>query len=89
MSIDEILERFEAKFVGANALGIDRLHKGTKAEVAFYIKLWRERKEMQAALDTAAHLIAERDAELEDLREAVKASGQLSMGIGDKRKDSE
>ena len=81
--IDKILARFEAKFVGANALGIDRLHKGTKAEVAFYIKLWRERKEMQAALDTAALLIAERDAELEDLREAVKASGQLSMGLGD------
>lgn len=86
--IDKILERAEKKCFGVNVLPIDRLHKGTKEELRFYELLIRERREMLATLDTAALLIAERDAELADLRETVKASGHISMSLGAKRDPS-
>jgi len=86
--IDDILERARFHY-GVNPRAWDRLFKGNNEKATFFSALIRERGEMIAALDTASHLIAERDAELADLREAVKASGVLSMGLGEKRKDSE
>ena len=83
--INRILERAEGKCFGVNVIPIDRLHKGTKEEIRFYkllIQSWKERTE---ALDIAAFTMQTMDAELRDLRESVKASGLLSMGMGAKR----
>lgn len=84
--IDKIHDRVTRCF-GVNPLPFDRLFKGNKEESAYWMEAVRERREMLATLNTAAHLIAERDAELSDLRETVKASGNLSMGLGAKRVD--
>ena len=85
--INRIHKRVNMCF-GANPLPFDRLFKGTREEAEYWRSvLIRERdyEEMLATLDTAALLIAERDAELKDLRAAAKASGLLSMGMGAKR----
>ena len=83
--IDKILERAEKKCFGVNVLPIDRLHKGTKEELRFYELLIREWKEKNDALDLAAFTMQQMYAELKDLRESVKSSGLLSMGMGAKR----
>ena len=75
--------------MGVNPLPFDRLYKGNREEADFWASAILERREMLTALDTAAFLIAERDAELNDLRESVKISGDLSMGLGAKRRDAE
>ena len=80
--IDKIHNRVLLCF-GANPLPVDRLFKGNKEESAYWMEAVRERREMLATLDTAAHLIAERDEELKDLREAQEVSAKLSMGLGD------
>ena len=83
--IDDIHKRVGLCF-GANAMAFDRLFRGNSQEAAYWMAAVRERKEMQAALDTAAMLIAERDAELEDRRAVEKESGELSMGLGEAKK---
>jgi len=83
--INRILDRFEDKFVGVNPLAIDRLHKGTKAEVTFYKQLVRKYKHDQETIRIATHSMIVMDAEIKELRESVKASGLLSMGMGAKR----
>ena len=83
--IDKILERAEQKCFGVNVLPIDRLHKGTKEELRFYKLLIREWKNKNEALNIAAHSMRVMDEEIRDLRESVKASGLLSMGMGAKR----
>ena len=80
--IDDTLDRAKLCY-GPNALAWDRLFKGNDQQAAFYLKLIHERRDMQAALDTAAFLIAERDAELSDLRADKVAAGVSSMSLGE------
>lgn len=82
--VNKIHKRVSMCF-GVNPLPFDRLFKGTREESDYWKAAMIERAEMLATLDTAALLIAERDAELADLRVSVKASGLLSMGMGAKR----
>ena len=81
--IDKVFARFEAKFVGVNALGIDRLHKGTEAEVKFYVQLILQYRAMESAMDTAAFSMQVMAAKIVDFEEAQKEAGELSMGLGD------
>ena len=83
--IDKILERSKL-CLGANPLGWDRLFKGNKEKAAFCIALSRERAEMMDALNVAAVTMQNMDGELNELRAAVKASGETSMQLGEKRK---
>lgn len=85
--IDKIHKRVCMCF-GVNPLPFDRLFKGTREESDYWKAATIERREMLAILDTAALLIAERDAELKDLRESVRASGNISMSLGAKRDSS-
>ena len=81
--IGDTRKRFYSKFVGANALGIDRLHKGTEAEVDFYIKLWRERDVFITELGVAAFTMEHMQIELEELRADKVAAGVSSMSLGE------
>ena len=81
--IDKVFDRFEAKFVGVNALGIDRLHKGTEAEVKFYVQLILQYRAMESALDTASFSMQVMAAKIIDFEEAQAVSAKLSMGLGE------
>ncbi len=85
--VDEILKRAELCY-GVCPLPWDRLHKGNKQKAAFFMKLIRERVEMQDSLDIAAVSMANMHDEIQELHRIIKASGDLSVGLGAKRKDS-
>lgn len=86
--IDKILER-SLLCVGTNPMGWDRLFvNGNKEKAHFFALLSREWKEKNEALDLAAFTMQKMDEELQALRESVKASGLVSMDIGEPRKPS-
>jgi hypothetical protein len=86
--LNRVRDRAVLATMGVNPIKVDRVFRGTNEELEFlseFIKYVREHEEQAATLDTAALLIAERDAELIDLRESIKASGLISMGVGERR----
>ncbi len=86
--VNEILERVKLCY-GVNPLPFDRLFKGNNQQADFFLKLVRERDEMIEAINVAAVSMQVMDAELQELRVDIKASGLASMMVGEKRKDAE